>query len=266
MSFQPHTRFSIKLPANSSLSESSATKVGSFGVVAGVFALFFFSEVPKVRNDIMQVRPPPQGAPPTTASLSQQLMHLSHRIQLLILCLFSPSLQKLPLVGDYFRRDIPPEDNVSSSCSTFSSFFVRFRMEWFETFSILSRMEPFPKDILIFVENNGRLTLKRANCSHFRTILVCWIRSQVLDIRKRAFLSVSPNHNINRTCIPYQKFSFLYKYKVHTHKKNQNPPPPFFCLSQEILNSPLPPPPPVSNTNQSMYFSLFENPPSCVSV
>lgn len=49
-----------------------ATKVGSFGVVAGVFALFFFSEVPKVRNDIMQ---------------------------------------KLPLVGDYFRRDIPPEDN-----------------------------------------------------------------------------------------------------------------------------------------------------------
>ena len=46
----------------------------SFGVVGGVFALFFFAEVPKVRKDIMQ---------------------------------------KLPVVGDYFVREIPPEDNVS---------------------------------------------------------------------------------------------------------------------------------------------------------
>lgn len=42
--------------------------------MAGIFALFFFDEVPKVRTDIMQ---------------------------------------KLPLVGDYFVREIPPEDNVS---------------------------------------------------------------------------------------------------------------------------------------------------------
>jgi hypothetical protein len=29
--------------------------LGAFGGVAGFFALFFFSDVPKVRNDIMQV-------------------------------------------------------------------------------------------------------------------------------------------------------------------------------------------------------------------
>ncbi|CAL8580722.1 hypothetical protein XPA_006442 [Xanthoria parietina] len=45
---------------------------GSFGVVAGVFALFFFADVPKVRRDIMQ---------------------------------------KLPVVGDYFVREVPPSDN-----------------------------------------------------------------------------------------------------------------------------------------------------------
>jgi len=43
-----------------------------FGVAAGVFAIFFFAEVPKVRNDI---------------------------------------LSKMPVIGDYFVREIPPEDN-----------------------------------------------------------------------------------------------------------------------------------------------------------
>jgi Ubiquinol-cytochrome-c reductase complex subunit (QCR10) len=43
-----------------------------FGVSAGIFALFFFGEVPKVRNDI---------------------------------------LVKLPVIGDYFVREVPPEDN-----------------------------------------------------------------------------------------------------------------------------------------------------------
>lgn len=43
-----------------------------FGVAAGIFALFFFGEIPKVRNDI---------------------------------------LSKMPLVGEYFVREIPPEDN-----------------------------------------------------------------------------------------------------------------------------------------------------------
>lgn len=33
----------------------SGITAGSFGVVAGVFALFFFADVPKVRTDIMQV-------------------------------------------------------------------------------------------------------------------------------------------------------------------------------------------------------------------
>jgi hypothetical protein len=43
-----------------------------FGVSAGIFALFFLGEVPRVRNDI---------------------------------------LSKVPVIGDYFIREIPPEDN-----------------------------------------------------------------------------------------------------------------------------------------------------------
>ncbi|PNS13888.1 hypothetical protein CAC42_1379 [Sphaceloma murrayae] len=48
------------------------TMAAGFGGVAGFFALFFFGEVPKVRNDI---------------------------------------LSKVPIIGDYFVREIPPEDN-----------------------------------------------------------------------------------------------------------------------------------------------------------
>ena len=43
-----------------------------FGLAAGSFALFFFGEVPKVRKDI---------------------------------------LQKMPVIGEYFVREVPPEDN-----------------------------------------------------------------------------------------------------------------------------------------------------------
>ena len=50
----------------------SAATAGGFGVVAGIFALFFFAEVPKVRKDIMQ---------------------------------------KIPIIGDYFIHEVPPEDN-----------------------------------------------------------------------------------------------------------------------------------------------------------
>jgi hypothetical protein len=45
---------------------------GGFGAVAGIFALFFFAEVPRVRDDIML---------------------------------------KIPGVGSYFVKEIPPEDN-----------------------------------------------------------------------------------------------------------------------------------------------------------
>ncbi|MCJ1318237.1 hypothetical protein MMC15_003565 [Xylographa vitiligo] len=45
---------------------------GSFGAVAGIFALFFFSDVPKVRKDIMQ---------------------------------------KIPIIGDQFDKSVPPSDN-----------------------------------------------------------------------------------------------------------------------------------------------------------
>lgn len=45
---------------------------GLFGGAAGVFALFFFGEVPRVRHDI---------------------------------------LEKVPIIGPYFHREVPPEDN-----------------------------------------------------------------------------------------------------------------------------------------------------------
>jgi len=49
-----------------------AFTAGSFGAVAGFFALYFFSDVPRVRKDIFQ---------------------------------------KLPVIGDYFVHEIPPSDN-----------------------------------------------------------------------------------------------------------------------------------------------------------
>jgi hypothetical protein len=48
------------------------TVAAGFGVSAGIFAIFFFGEIPKVRTDI---------------------------------------LQKMPIIGPYFVREIPPEDN-----------------------------------------------------------------------------------------------------------------------------------------------------------
>lgn len=58
------------------LSVGKAIRYGSiasgFGVAAGVFAIFFFGEVPRIRKDI---------------------------------------LQKIPVIGDYWVREIPPEDN-----------------------------------------------------------------------------------------------------------------------------------------------------------
>lgn len=75
----PHTFLPLPLkllyPQITNISPNSGITAASFGAVAGVFALFFFDEVPKVRRDIMQ---------------------------------------KLPVVGDYFVREVPPEDNVSS--------------------------------------------------------------------------------------------------------------------------------------------------------
>jgi hypothetical protein len=46
--------------------------MGGFGAVAGIFALFFFGDVPKVRKDIMQ---------------------------------------QIPIIGGYWVKEIPPEDN-----------------------------------------------------------------------------------------------------------------------------------------------------------
>jgi len=48
------------------------TTAAGFGAVAGIFALFFFADVPKVRKDIMQ---------------------------------------KIPFIGSHFVKEIAPEDN-----------------------------------------------------------------------------------------------------------------------------------------------------------
>ncbi|TVY55574.1 hypothetical protein LSUE1_G009478, partial [Lachnellula suecica] len=54
----------------------SATRLGmtlgGFGAAAGVFAIFFFSDIPKVRKDIMV---------------------------------------NIPIIGDHFIKEIPPSDN-----------------------------------------------------------------------------------------------------------------------------------------------------------
>ena len=46
---------SISKKTNLYVSGNSGITLASFGVVGGIFALQFFSEVPKVRRDIMQV-------------------------------------------------------------------------------------------------------------------------------------------------------------------------------------------------------------------
>ncbi|CAG8974480.1 hypothetical protein HYALB_00011630 [Hymenoscyphus albidus] len=48
------------------------TTLGAFGGVAGFFALYFFSDIPRVRNDIMV---------------------------------------KIPIIGSHFRKEIPASDN-----------------------------------------------------------------------------------------------------------------------------------------------------------
>ncbi|EDN99115.1 predicted protein [Sclerotinia sclerotiorum 1980 UF-70] len=51
--------------------------LAGFGASAGFFALFFFSDIPKVRNDIMV---------------------------------------KIPIIGDRWRREIPASDNCFCNC------------------------------------------------------------------------------------------------------------------------------------------------------
>jgi hypothetical protein len=68
----PPNKF-LNSPLNPQLTlPSSGILAGGFGGVAGFFALFFFAEVPRVREDIMK---------------------------------------KVPVLGSYFNVEIPPEDN-----------------------------------------------------------------------------------------------------------------------------------------------------------
>ena len=51
---------------------NSAPMAATFAAATGIFALFFFAEVPRVRIDIVE---------------------------------------KIPVIGSYFKKEIPPEDN-----------------------------------------------------------------------------------------------------------------------------------------------------------
>lgn len=68
--YEPRT--TPQLQSNSILTPDSGVLAGGFGGVAGFFALFFFAEVPRVREDIMK---------------------------------------KVPVLGSYFVKEIAPEDN-----------------------------------------------------------------------------------------------------------------------------------------------------------
>ncbi|KAI4754161.1 hypothetical protein E4T52_13718 [Aureobasidium sp. EXF-3400] len=59
-------------PSFANKASFSGTTAAGFGAVAGIFALFFFADVPKVRKDIMQ---------------------------------------KVPFIGSHFIKEIAPEDN-----------------------------------------------------------------------------------------------------------------------------------------------------------
>lgn len=71
--FQLYDRITTDL---SSYEKYSGTIASAFGATAGIFAVFFFGEVPRVRKDI---------------------------------------LMNIPVIGGYWERSIPPEDNVSTS-------------------------------------------------------------------------------------------------------------------------------------------------------
>ncbi|KAJ8062067.1 hypothetical protein OCU04_009846 [Sclerotinia nivalis] len=68
----------------------SGLTLAGFGASAGFFALFFFSDIPKVRNDIMVVS-----------------WHISYLTVLLLMV-----KQKIPIIGDRWRREVPASDNV----------------------------------------------------------------------------------------------------------------------------------------------------------
>ncbi|THX43514.1 hypothetical protein D6D10_01096 [Aureobasidium pullulans] len=74
LSFRIHPssiRILLKTPFHPLEPETGTTAAG-FGAVAGIFALFFFADIPRVRKDIMQ---------------------------------------KVPFIGDHFVKEIAPEDN-----------------------------------------------------------------------------------------------------------------------------------------------------------
>ena len=73
----------------------SGITAGSFGAVAGIFALFFFSDVPKVRKDIMQVG-----------------LQYSGEVYAGVLQNTNDGKQRMPIIGDMFVKEVPPSDNV----------------------------------------------------------------------------------------------------------------------------------------------------------
>ena len=110
-------------------------------MVAGIFGLQFFSDVPKVRTDICQVRERAiflgnknsrhevvtavyEEAGDDTKSSAKMACEgtllVRTRVRREWLIIVCPCVQKLPIIGDYFVKEIPPSDNVSFFAGSFS--------------------------------------------------------------------------------------------------------------------------------------------------
>jgi len=68
----------------------SGVTLGAFGGVAGFVALYILSDVPRVRKDILSV------------------YHAICHVERLVLT----RLQKVPIIGEHFIKEVPPSDNV----------------------------------------------------------------------------------------------------------------------------------------------------------
>lgn len=84
----------------------SGTRLAFYGAPAAVGVLLFANGIPRVQRDILQVRPQRNGSGTLTTALT-------------------PLPQKIPVLGDYFRKEIHPADNVSRTPNRWGASFSR---------------------------------------------------------------------------------------------------------------------------------------------
>jgi hypothetical protein len=117
---RPIQRWEIGFGTGSWQKIYSGVTLGGFGGVAGFFALWFFSDVPRVRVDIVEVH---------TDRSSQNKNVID-------------GLQKIPIIGPYFHKETPASDNVrvnSFMIKAFSSSFCKFLFDGSSCVTALSR-------------------------------------------------------------------------------------------------------------------------------